>query len=72
MGAFDDDRSGDLSLPEFRRFVGEALEVQTRAAWPPTVVLHAIDDSTVPVASARDFVEVQSIRYRVEIMRYTV
>ena len=28
-----------------------------RSTWPPTVVLHAADDGTVPVASAREFVE---------------
>ena len=27
------------------------------AEWPPTVVLHAADDGTVPVRSAREFVE---------------
>jgi len=57
MGTFDADASGDLSLAEFSRFVGQAVEQQTRAPWPPTVVLHARDDSTVPVASAREFVE---------------
>lgn len=30
---------------------------QGAEAWPPTVVLHAADDGTVPVSSAREFVE---------------
>ena len=33
----------------------DAIE-RAPGAWPPTVVLHAADDKTVPVQSARDFV----------------
>ena len=34
----------------------ETREVGAKAEWPATVVLHAADDSTVPVSSARAFV----------------
>ena len=33
----------------------QLLEPRT-LAWPPTIVLHALDDRTVPVSSARDFI----------------
>lgn len=37
------------------RLAGPSM--QGAEAWPPTVVLHAADDGTVPVSSAREFVE---------------
>ena len=40
-------------------FLGEGppLALAVRSSWPSTVVLHAADDSTVPVTSAREFVD---------------
>ena len=35
---------------------GDTTTTTTPAAWPETVVLHATDDKTVPVRSAREFV----------------
>jgi len=35
---------------------GEAACAACAAEWPPTLVLHAADDGTVPVTSAREFV----------------
>ena len=56
LSSFDRDASGDLDLDEWREFVGRAARLVSASAWPPTIVLHARDDRTVPVTSARDFV----------------
>ena len=40
------------------------------AEWPPTVVLHAADDGTVPVRSAREFVEALESTGLSPVVRY--